>query len=186
MSAEQRPDPVGETGVSGSIHPDSPSQREPSARLGELFHAWRVGLVGVWRRKLLWLALIVFTPGWLISIYNWAALPLARPWQLAVVALLGLILIALPAAALWLIFWGASWTALLTAPGYTTLVLWALLGLWLPWQMVWWVVPFESATLEGALAAMRFFAADVLFSAASLWLGCVLARPGATFRNAPR
>jgi hypothetical protein len=143
-------------------------------------------LGGVWKRKLLWLALMVFTPGWLISIYNWAALPLARPWQLALVALSGLILIALPAAAMWLIFRGIMWPALLTPSGYTTVVLWALLGVWLPWQMIWWVIPFESAALEGALAALRFLTADALFSAALLWFGSVLARPRAASRNQSR
>jgi hypothetical protein len=135
-------------------------------------------LGGIRQRKLLWLALMVFTPGWLIAVYNWAALPLARPWQLAGVAATGLVLIALPAAALWLIFRGISWAALITAQGYTTVVLWALLGVWLPWQIVWWVIPFESATLEGVLAAIRFIAADALFGASLLWLGRVLARPG--------
>lgn len=169
MSAEQRPEPARQT--------DPSSQHEASERLGELFQDWRSGLQGVWQRKLLWLALMVFTPGWLISVYNWAALPLARPWQLALVAATGLVLIALPAAALWLIFRDIDWAALLTAPGYTTVVLWALLGVWLPWQMVWWVIPFESATLEGVSAAIRFVAADALFGASLLWLGRMLARP---------
>jgi hypothetical protein len=177
MSAGQRPEQVRQT--------DPPRQHEPAARLGALFQDWRTGLGGVWRRKLLWLALIVFTPGWLISVYNWAALPLARPWQLALVAATGLVLIALPAAALWLIFRGIAWAALLTAPGYTTVMLWALLGVWLPWQIVWWVIPFESATLEGVLAAIRFVAADALFGASLLWLGSVLARPQACQGRAP-
>jgi hypothetical protein len=105
---------------------------------------------------------------------------------LAVVALSGLILIALPAAALWLIFRGIKWPALLTAPGYTTVMLWVLLGVWLPWQMIWWVIRFESTALEGALAALRFLTADALFSAALLWFGTVLARPGATHQGSPR
>jgi len=172
MSDGQRPEPARQT--------DLPRQHEPAERLGELLRLWRTGLGGIWQRKLLWLALLVFTPGWLISVYNWAALPLARPWQLAVVAATGLVLIALPAAALWLIFRGIAWGALLTAPGYTTVVLWALLGVWLPWQIVWWVIPFESATLEGMLAAIRFVAADALFIASLLWLGRVLVRPGDT------
>jgi hypothetical protein len=170
MSADERPEPVRQA--------DSPRQHEPAERLGELLRLWRAGLGGIRQRKLLWLALMVFTPGWLIAVYNWAALPLARPWQLAVVAATGLVLIALPAAALWLIFRGISWAALITAQGYTTVVLWALLGVWLPWQIVWWVIPFESATLEGVLAAIRFIAADALFGASLLWLGRVLARPG--------
>lgn len=154
------------------------NRHEPAERLRALFRVWRSGLGGIWRRKLLWLALTVFTPGWLISVYGWAALPLARPWQLAVVAATGLVLIALPAAALWLAFRGLDWRSLATAPGYTTVVLWALLGLWLPWQLVWWVIPFESSRLEGVLAAIRFVAADALFSAGLLWLGRVLARGG--------
>jgi hypothetical protein len=170
MSADERPEPVQRTAP--------PKQHEPSERLRDLIRDWRSGLGGIWQRKLLWLALIVFTPGWLIAVYNWAALPLARPWQLAVVAATGLVLIALPAAALWLVFRGIAWPALLTAQGYTTVVLWALLGVWLPWQIVWWVIPFESATLEGVLAAIRFVAADALFGASLLWLGRVLARPG--------
>jgi hypothetical protein len=174
MSTEEGPEPVQHTGASRS---GGSNQHEPPAQLHQLFRVWRAGLGGVWRRKLLCLALILFTPGWLISVYNWAALPLARPWQLAIVAVTGLILIALPAAALWLIFRGIAWSALLTAPGYTTVVLWALLGVWVPWQIVWWVIPFESATLEGALAAIRFVAADALFSASLLWLGSVLAHP---------
>jgi hypothetical protein len=178
MSAGQRPEPVRQT--------DLPRRHEPAERLGELLRLWRTGLGGIWERKLLWLALIVFTPAWLISVYNWAALPLARPWQLAVVAATGLVLIALPAAALWLIFRGIAWGALLTAPGYTTVVLWALLGLWLPWQIIWWVISFESATLEGVLAAIRFVAADALFTASLLWLGRVLARPGDTSQPEPR
>jgi hypothetical protein len=104
---------------------------------------------------------------------------------LAVVALTGLILIALPVAALWLVFRCINWPTLLTAAGYTTVVLWALLGVWLPWRIVWWVIPFESATLEGALAALRFLTADALFSAALLWLGSVLAAPAPAFRNEP-
>ena len=183
MSAEQRPDAARQTDVSPAEGSD---RHEPTERLLELFRVWRSGLSGVWRRKLLWLALIVFTPGWLIAIYNWAALPLARPWQLALVAATGLVLLALPAAALWLIFRGIKWSALLTPPGYTTVVLWALLGVWLPWQIVWWVIPFESATLEGALAALRFLTADALFSASLLWLGSVLASPEAAPQDGSR
>lgn len=180
MSAEERQTPVKQTGASQA---GWSNMHEPSARLHELLRIWRAGLGGVWRRKLLWLAYIVFTPGWLICIYNWAALPLARPWQLTLVALTGLILIALPAAALWLIFRNIAWSAVLTAPGYTTVVLWALLGIWLPWQIIWWAVPFESATLEGALAAIRFLTSDVLFSAALIWLGGVLSRPEVALRG---
>jgi hypothetical protein len=183
MSDEERPDPVQQTGATTS---SGSNGRGPSERLHELFRDWRSGLGGVWRRKLLWLALTLFTPGWLISIYNWAALPLARPWQLAVVALTGLILIALPSAALWLIFRRASLTALFTAPGYTSLMLWALLGVWLPWRIVWWVIPFKFAMIEGASAALRFIAADALFSASLLWLGRVLARPEAASQNESR
>jgi hypothetical protein len=175
---EAREEPSQETGpLSGTAAPLA-SRHEPAERLRALFRVWRSGLGGIWRRKLLWLALTVFTPGWLISVYGWAALPLARPWQLAVVAAAGLVLIALPAAALWLVFRGLDWRSLATAPGYTTVVLWALLGLWLPWQLVWWVTPFESSNLEGVLAAIRFVAADALFSAGLLWLGRVLARGG--------
>jgi hypothetical protein len=173
MSVEEPREPMQQTGAMPAGWPDV---HEPSVRLHELLRMWRGGLRGLWRRKLLWLALAVFTPGWLISVYNWAALPLARPWQLAVVAATGLLLAALPAAALWLIFRSIVWSALLTAPGYTTVVIWALVGLWLPWQIVWWVTPFESATLEGALAALRFVIADLLFSAVLIWLGSVLSR----------
>jgi hypothetical protein len=182
MSAEKREEagqvPRQETGPLSGAAALLANRHEPAERLRALFRAWRFGLGGVWHRKLLWLTLTVFTPGWLISVYSWAALPLARPWQLAVVAAAGLMLIALPAAALWLVFRGLDWRALITAPGYTTVVLWALLGLWLPWQLVWWVIPFESARAEGVLAAIRFVAADALFTAGLLWLGRVLARSG--------
>ncbi len=157
-------------------NPTESGRHEPAERLRYLLSDWRAGLGGVWRRKLVWLALLLFTPGWLISLYNWAALPLGKPWQLGVVALTGLVLLALPAAALWLVFHGIDWRALVTAPGYTSVVLWALLGAWLPLHLVWWVVPFESAVLEGLSAALRFVAADALFGAGLLWLASVLGR----------
>lgn len=147
---------------------------DSSARLHELLRSWRAGLSTLWRRKFVWLALCLFTPGWLMAVYNWAAWPLARPGQLALVAAAGLALIALPVAALWLVFRGVAWSAVLTARGYTSVMLWALLGAWLPWQLIWWVIPFESATLEGVLAALRFLAADAIFSGSLLWLGGAL------------
>ena len=54
MSDGQRPEPARQT--------DLPRQHEPAERLGELLRLWRTGLGGIWERKLLWLALIVFTP----------------------------------------------------------------------------------------------------------------------------
>lgn len=152
---------------------------EPSARLSELLEIWRNALLGVWQRKLLWLALIFFAPCWLTAIYHWAAMPLARPWQLILVAATALILIAVPAAALWFNFRHIAWAVVLTAPGYTTVVLGALCGLWLPWQIIWWVIPFGSAALEGSLAAARLALADILFSAVLVWLGVVLSRADA-------
>ena len=158
--------------------PNGPAEggTQPAEPLLELMQSWRAALGVLPRRKFLWLVLCIFTPGWLIALYNWAALPLARPWQLALVAATGLILIALPSAALWLVFRAIDVKLLLTAKGYTSAICWALLGVWLPYQMIWWVIPLESATLEGALAALRFVVADLIFSGSSLWIGAVLNR----------
>lgn len=175
MNPEQQPEPL-RPPTSDLASGITDRGTQPAEPLLELMQSWRAGLGVVRRRKFLWLVLCLFTPGWLLAIYNWAALPLARPWQLALVAATGLILIALPAAALWLVFRAIDVKLLLTAQGYTSAMCWALLGVWLPHQMIWWVIPLESATLEGALAALRFVTADVIFSGSTLWLGAVLNR----------
>lgn len=158
-----------------ALVPQDASRVDPSAHLRELLVLWRAGLRGVWRRKFLWLALSVFTPGWLLALNSWSTWPLERPLQLALAALGALMLLALPAAALWLVFRGLRSRTVVTAQGYTSLVLWALMGGWLPHRLVWWGIPFESATLEGVAAAIRLVLADAIFSGSMLWLGGVLA-----------
>ena len=147
---------------------------ESVLRLIDLLRDWREGVKAVPRRKLLWLALSVFLPGWLLALSNWASWPLDRPWQLALAVGGGLVLLILPGAALWLVFRGIASRAVLSAEGYTSVVLWALLGVWLPHRLTWWQIRFESATLEGAVTVFRFVAADAILSGSLLWLGGVL------------
>jgi hypothetical protein len=139
-----------------------------------LLSRWRAACCPVWRRKLLWLILAVALPIWLFLAYHWAGIPLAKVWQVAAVVLGGLLLLAAAGYALRVVFRAADWaTALRTLAGWTTLVLWALAGLWLPYRLLWLVFPLESIAAEATLAAIRFALADALFTGALLWLAAV-------------
>ena len=155
--------------------PDNHPVRSP---LKNLFARWRAACRVVWRRKLLWLILIVALPVWLFLDYRWAGIPLAKSWQVAAVALGGLVLLALAGYALRFVFRSVDWPAVLrTLTGWTTLALWLLGGVWLPWRLLWLVFPLDSIAAEATLAAIRFALADVLAIGALLWLAAVLAPP---------
>jgi hypothetical protein len=146
--------------------------------LKNLLSRWRAACCVVWRRKLLWLILAVALPVWLFLDYHWAGIPLAKSWQVIVVALGGLVLLASAGCAFRVVFRPVVWSvALRTAAGWTTLVLWALAGVWLPYRLLWLVFPLESITAEATLAALRFALADALATGALLWLAAVFTPP---------
>ena len=139
---------------------------------------WRAACGVVWSRRLLWLILIVALPVWLFLDYHWAAIPLARPWQVAVVVVSGFVLLAMAGYSLRVVFRAVDWLAALrTVAGWTTLALWALAGVWLPWRLLWLVFPLESIAAEATLAAIRFALADALATGALLWLAAVFTPP---------
>ena len=76
------------------------------------------------------------------------------------------------------VFRSVDWPASLrTLTGWTTLALWLLAGVWLPWRLLWLVFPLDSIAAEATLASIRFALADVLAIGALLWLAAVLAPP---------
>ncbi|MGO9239173.1 MAG: hypothetical protein ACLQBJ_00055 [Bryobacteraceae bacterium] len=140
-----------------------------------LLMRWRAACCVVWSRKLLWLILIIALPVWLLLDYQWAGIPLARAWQVAAVAVSGFILLGVAGYALRVVFRSVDWAAAVrSAGGWTTLVLWALAGVWLPWRLLWLVFPRESIAAEATLAAIRFVLADALATGVLLWLAAVL------------
>ena len=155
--------------------PDNQPVRSP---LKNLLARWRAACCVVWRRKPLWLLLVVALPVWLFLDYHWAGIPLAKPWQVAAVALGGLVLLALGGYALRVVFRSVDWPASLrTLTGWTTLALWVLGGVWLPWRLLWLVFPLDSIAAEATLAIIRFALADVLAIGALLWLAAVFIPP---------
>jgi ABC-type iron transport system FetAB permease component len=149
-----------------------------SSPLATLLARWRAACVVVWNRKLLWLILFVALPVWLFLDYQWAGIPLAKTWQVVVVVLCGFVLLAVAGYALRVAFRSADWSAALrTVAGWTTLVVWALAGVWLPWRLLWLVFPRESIAAEATLAALRFALADALATGALLWLAAVFTPP---------
>ena len=152
-----------------------PDNQPASSPLVKLFSRWRAACCVVWRRKLLWLILVVALPVWLFLAYHWAGIPLAKSWQVAAVALGGLLLLGLGGYALRVVFRSVAWSASLrTIAGWTTLALWLLAGVWLPWRLLWLVFPLDSIAAEATLAVIRFALADALATGALLWLAAVL------------
>ncbi len=140
-----------------------------------LFARWRAACCVVWSRKQLWLILTVALPAWLLLDYQWAGIPLAKAWQVAAVAMSGLVLLAMAGYSLRVVFRWVDWVAAVRSiGGWTTLALWALAGVWLPWRLLWLVIPRESIAAEATLAAIRFALADALATGALLWLAAVL------------
>jgi len=140
-----------------------------------LFSRWRAACSVVWSRKLLWLILTIALPVWLFLDYQWAGIPLAKAWQVAAVAVSGCVLLGVAGYALRVVFRSVDWAAAVrSVGGWTTLVLWALAGVWLPWRLLWLVRPLASIAAEATLAAIRFALADALATGALLWLAAVL------------
>ncbi len=157
---------------------DVPDNQPLSSALRALLSRWRAACCVVWHRKLLWLILTVALPVWLFLDYRWAGIPLAKSWQVAAVALGGLLLLALAGYALRIVFRPVDWPAALrTLSGWMTLALWALAGVWLPWRLLWLVFPLGSIAAEATLAAIRFALADALATGALLWLAAVFTPP---------
>jgi len=159
---------------------ESASQSSTSSPSATLLARWRDACREVWRRKWLWLLLTLVLPAWLLLVYQWAGIPLAKTWQVLLVALSGLLLLAAAGYALRVVFRLVGWPAALrSVSGWATLVVWALLGVLLPYRLLWLVVPLGSIASEAVSAAVRFALADVLAMGALLWLAAALTLPPA-------
>ncbi len=147
----------------------------PRSALMTLLMRWRAACGVVWSRKLLWLILIIALPVWLFLVYRWTIIPLAKAWQVAAVAVSGFVLLAAAGYGLRVVFRWVDWAAAVrSVGGWTTLVVWALAGVWLPWRLLWLVRPLATIAAEASVAAIRFALADALATGALLWLAAVL------------
>jgi len=144
--------------------------------LHALWPRWRCALGEVWQRKLTWLLLAVALPVWLALDYQWAGIPLAKTWQVLVVTIAGVLLLAAAGYALRVVFrrvfWGA---ALRSAYGWLTVLAWLAVGVWVPYKLLWLVFPLSTIAAEAVSAAIRFALADVLATGALLWVAAALA-----------
>jgi hypothetical protein len=148
--------------------------------LRETLTLWRTAAIAPFHRKLLWTALFFALPLWLWLVYEWPLIPLARVWQLAAVAVSGLLLLALFGLALFSAFRMSDLRMLARPVNWIAVVVWAGLGLWLPYRIVWWVTPLGSVRAETISLVVRFAVADKLACYALLWLAAVLAKPAVT------
>lgn len=133
----------------------------------------------LWRWKSLWLVETLLLAIVLASVYGWLALPVARWWHIAshvAVALLvaGLIYLALRLMRRKL----AGGTSALKEPAFwLATLLWVLVGLWLPYRLIWWVPALDGFNAQAISAALRFLVAGTLFTGAWMWLAACASRP---------
>ena len=162
---------------------ETTSRSSNGSPFATLLTRWRDACREVWRRKWLWLFLTAALPIWLLLDYQWAGIPLAKTWQVLVVAISGLLLLAAAGYALRVVFRAVRWPAALHSfSGWATLLVWAVPGVWLPYRLLWFVVPLGSIASEAVSAAVRFALADVLAMGSLLWLAAALTPPSTQIR----
>ncbi len=125
------------------------------------------------------LALLLGTSGVVLLIalaWWWLSLPVADVMDLVLLAVVGLVAVALAVCMAWKAFqmWGGGlFRALGHGPFWPALLLAGVFGLLLPWGLVKWVPGVEGLWSQAASMAVRFGLAIVLFTSSLLWLGAV-------------
>jgi hypothetical protein len=134
--------------------------------------------MSAWRRPRAWgesLALLLL---WCALAWWWLSLPVATAFDAALLVLVALAALALPAWVLW------RARSIWKQPRvYAALPLALAASLALPWLLIRWVPPFESFMLQALSAAVRFTLAAVCFAGPWLWLGEIGRRPAPESRH---
>jgi hypothetical protein len=128
----------------------------------------------LWRRKGACLGvacLLAGLPGWLTM---WLSLKVATTWDLALHALILIAALGFLAFAAMLLkraFLTPAPRRLFASPAFwLALAVFVVLGIWLPWKLIWWVPELASLKAQAASAAARFLTAHLLFSLVLSWL----------------
>ena len=108
-------------------------------------------LAPLWQRKWIWLAETGLLAVAFALLYVWLALPVSSVWYLLAhiaVALLVLALLAFAARLAGRVHGPIAWQRTLRAPWFAlALAVWVGVGLWLPYQLLWWI-PAPTAWLH--------------------------------------
>lgn len=128
----------------------------------------------LWRRKVACLSvacLLAGLPGWAAL---WLSLKVATAWDLALHALIlvaALGFLAFAAILLKRAFLTPTPQRVFASPAcWLALAVFLVLGVWLPWKLIWWVPELASLNAQAASAAARFITAHLLFSLSLSWL----------------
>ena len=157
------------------MNPEQHNNSQPANSSSKrLLATWSGGVRAVWQQRLAWLMITAALPVWLVLVYLWTGIPLARAWQVALVALCGLALMAPVSYVLYRIFHGVDWSAATRdAVAWLALLPWAALGVWLPYKLLWWAFPLGSIAIEGIAAGVRLAIAGLLFTGGLFWLSAI-------------
>lgn len=127
-------------------------------------------------QKLLWLEETVLVGAILALAYFWLGLPVATTLHLVEHVLVVLAMAALIWLAVWLAnraFGKAALGQALKKPAFWGAAVVALvLGVAVPYQLIWWVPDVASMTAQAVSAGVRFVIAGLLFTGSFLWLHC--------------
>jgi hypothetical protein len=133
----------------------------------------------LWQWKGLWAVETLLLGILLGAVYGWLALPVAKWWHIALHVAGAAVMAGLVYFAVRLVrrkLAGGAWKA--ADPAFwLACVLWLLVGLWLPYRLVFWVPDVAGMTAQAVSAGIRFVLAAVLFTGAWMWLAACAARP---------
>lgn len=135
---------------------------------------WRVyaeAMREAWRRPRKWLEGLGLLLLWCALAWWWLSLPVASAADLALLALVGLVVTAIPAWLLWRV--RMIWRSPQAGIAFLLALAAALV---LPWLLVNWVPEFESFAMQALSMALRFGMAAVCFVGAWLWAASAVRR----------
>ena len=133
----------------------------------------------MWEWKGLWVVETLLLGLVLGLVYGWLALPVAKWWHLALHVVVGLAIVGLVYLAIRLMRRKvAGGRAAVKEPAFwAAVVVWVVVGLWLPYRLIWWVPAVDGMTAQAFSAGLRFVLAAGVFTKAWMWLVACAAPP---------
>jgi hypothetical protein len=126
----------------------------------------------LWQWKGLWLVETLLLGAVLGAAYGWLALPVAQWWHIALHVVVGSLILGLVYLAIRLVRRKvAGGRSAVKEPAFwVAVLLWLVVGLWLPYRLIWWVPSVDGMTAQAFSAGLRFVLAAGVFTKGWMWL----------------
>jgi hypothetical protein len=131
------------------------------------------------RRPLMLLLVLAALLTWIAAFFLWLGIPVATAWQVALQALSAAALVAFPVLLVVRLFRalggaGLRFSLLLAL----ALCIAAVVGLYAPYKLIWWIPQVKSMTAQTVSMVVRFLVAGLLASFSLVWVIGIAAQHG--------